>query len=46
MNRFERVIQILDNAIGGPDASIGAHGAFWRRSWTSPARCRHGRLRI
>jgi hypothetical protein len=30
MNRFERVIQILDNAIGGPDASIGAHGAFWR----------------
>jgi Ferritin-like len=30
MNRFERVIQILDDAIGGPDASIGAHGAFWR----------------
>jgi hypothetical protein len=30
MNRFERVIQILDNAIGGPDASIGAHGTFWR----------------
>jgi hypothetical protein len=30
MNRFERVIQILDNAIGGPDAIIGAHGAFWR----------------
>lgn len=30
MNRFERVIQILDDAIGGPDVSIGAHGAFWR----------------
>jgi hypothetical protein len=30
MNRFERAIQILDNAIGGPDATIGAHGAFWR----------------
>lgn len=30
MNRFERVIQILDDAIGGPDATIGAHGAFWR----------------
>ena len=30
MNRFERVIQILDNAIGGPDVSIGAHHAFWR----------------
>lgn len=30
MNRFERVIQILDNAIGGPDATIGVHGAFWR----------------
>ena len=30
MNRFERVIQILDQAIGGPDVSIGAHGPFWR----------------
>jgi hypothetical protein len=30
MNRFEHVIQILDDAIGGPDASIGAHGTFWR----------------
>ncbi|MGH8906689.1 MAG: ferritin-like domain-containing protein [Egibacteraceae bacterium] len=30
-NRFERVIQILDNAIGGPNANIGPpHGAFWR----------------
>lgn len=30
MNRFERVIQILDEAIGGPAASIRAHGTFWR----------------
>jgi hypothetical protein len=30
MNRFERVTQILDGAIGGPDATIGAHGTFWR----------------
>ncbi len=28
MTRFERVKQILDDAIGGE--SIGAHGAFWR----------------
>ena len=31
MNRFERVVQILDNAIGGPDNGIGGpHGAFWQ----------------
>jgi photosystem II stability/assembly factor-like uncharacterized protein len=30
MNRFERVIEILDNAIGGPQANIRAHGPFWR----------------
>ena len=30
MNRFERVIQILDESIGGPDVGIAAHGAFWR----------------
>jgi len=30
MNRFERVKQILDQAIGGPDKTIGIHGAFWR----------------
>jgi hypothetical protein len=30
MNRFERVIQILDDAIGGPDKNIRAHRAFWR----------------
>jgi photosystem II stability/assembly factor-like uncharacterized protein len=28
--RYQRVIQILDDAIGGPSASIGAHGTFWR----------------
>jgi photosystem II stability/assembly factor-like uncharacterized protein len=30
VNPFERVTQILDTAIGGPGAGIGAHGAFWR----------------
>ncbi|MGH3882131.1 MAG: YCF48-related protein [Pseudonocardiaceae bacterium] len=30
MNRFQRVIQILDDAVGGPDVGIGAHGTFWR----------------
>lgn len=30
MTRYEHVVQILDSAIGGPQASIGAHGAFWR----------------
>ena len=30
MNRYARVLAILDEAIGGPDVSIGAHGAFWR----------------
>lgn len=30
MTRYERVQQILDNAIGGPNAPIGVHGAFWR----------------
>ena len=30
MTRFERVIQILDLAVGGPTAPIGFHGAFWR----------------
>ena len=27
---FQRVIEILDQAIGGPDVGIGAHRAFWR----------------
>lgn len=30
MTRLQRVIQILDEAIGGPDANIRAHGPFWR----------------
>jgi photosystem II stability/assembly factor-like uncharacterized protein len=30
VNRFERVIEILDAGIGGPDVEIGVHGAFWR----------------
>ena len=30
MNRFQRVIEILDRAVGGPNASVGFHGAFWR----------------
>jgi photosystem II stability/assembly factor-like uncharacterized protein len=30
MTRFERVLQILDDAIGGPNVNIGVHMAFWR----------------
>ena len=30
MNRFQKVIQILDAAVGGPTAPVGFHGAFWR----------------
>ena len=30
MNPFERVLQILDQSIGGPTAVIRAHGPFWR----------------
>jgi photosystem II stability/assembly factor-like uncharacterized protein len=30
MNRFTRVVQILDNSVGGPTAPAGPHGAFWR----------------
>jgi photosystem II stability/assembly factor-like uncharacterized protein len=30
MTRYERVLSILDQAIGGPNAQIGVHGAFWR----------------
>jgi hypothetical protein len=30
MNRFRQVKDILDNAVGGPDAFVGAHGPFWR----------------
>jgi photosystem II stability/assembly factor-like uncharacterized protein len=30
MTRYDHVISLLDRAIGGPLANIGAHGAFWR----------------
>ena len=30
MTRLDRVIQILDRAIGGPNVNIGVHRAFWR----------------
>lgn len=30
VNPFERVLQILDQSIGGPTAVIRAHGPFWR----------------
>lgn len=30
MNRYERVQEILDNAVGGPSAPVSFHGAFWR----------------
>ncbi|MHC2585360.1 ferritin-like domain-containing protein [Bradyrhizobium diazoefficiens] len=30
MNRFQRVIEILDRAVGGPNAPVGFHGAVWR----------------
>jgi photosystem II stability/assembly factor-like uncharacterized protein len=30
MNRYERVVQILDESIGGLDVGIAAHGTFWR----------------
>jgi photosystem II stability/assembly factor-like uncharacterized protein len=30
VNRFERVVEILDESIGGPDADFSAHGTFWR----------------
>lgn len=30
MTRYERVLQLLDQSIGGPAATIGAHQAFWR----------------
>lgn len=32
MNRFQRVIEILDGAVGGPGTPIGFHGAFWRNT--------------
>ncbi len=30
MTRYEHIIEILDNAIGGPRENIGLQGAFWR----------------
>ena len=30
MNRYEKVIEILNAAVGGPTAPVGFHGAFWR----------------
>jgi L-Lysine epsilon oxidase N-terminal/L-lysine epsilon oxidase C-terminal domain len=30
MNRYLKVISILDQAVGGPSAQVGFHGAFWR----------------
>ena len=27
---FNDVIEILDNSVGGPDADVASHGAFWR----------------
>jgi photosystem II stability/assembly factor-like uncharacterized protein len=30
LNRFERVVEILDAAVGGPTAPVNFHGAFWR----------------
>ena len=30
MTRYQQVINILDQAIGGPGMNIAVHGAFWR----------------
>jgi hypothetical protein len=30
VGRFQQVLDILDAAIGGPDAQIDVHGPFWR----------------
>lgn len=30
MTRYEHIIEILDNSIGGPAVEIGVHRAFWR----------------
>ena len=29
-SRYQRVIKVLDDAIGGPDGQIAFHGPFWR----------------
>src|SRR6201997_4748264 len=28
--KFDDVIEILDKAVGGPDADVASHGPFWR----------------
>jgi hypothetical protein len=28
--KFEDVIAILDDSVGGPDAEVASHGPFWR----------------
>jgi hypothetical protein len=28
--KFEDVVEILDKAVGGPDANVVSHGPFWR----------------
>jgi hypothetical protein len=30
MTRYDHILAILDQAIGGPAVNIGEHGAFWR----------------
>jgi hypothetical protein len=30
MGRYQEIIDVLDTAVGGSTAPIGAHGAFWR----------------
>ena len=30
MTRYEKVLSILDAAVGGSTASVSFHGAFWR----------------
>ena len=27
---FEKVVEILDESVGGPDADVASHGPFWR----------------
>lgn len=30
MGRYQGVLDLLDKAVGGSAAGVGAHGAFWR----------------
>ena len=30
MNRYQKVLEILDSAVGGPATPVSFHGAFWR----------------